>query len=105
MKAEEFRTLALSFRGAIESQHMGHPDFRVGGKIFATLGTKNDVAMVKLKPEQQSAFIEEWPDIFYPASGTWGQRGATMIRLSKADKSSARKALTTAWKNISSFGG
>ena len=70
MTADEFRNLALSLPEAVESAHMGHPDFRVGGKIFATLGAPDeDWGMVKLTPEQQKQFIREEPEIFVPVKG------------------------------------
>ena len=75
MTAAKFRSLALSFPEVSESAHMGHPDFRVGGKIFATLGPDEDWGMVKLKPEEQASFLRAEPDVFRPASGAWGRRG------------------------------
>src|SRR3954449_11622766 len=82
MTADNFRTIALSFPEAVEAQHMGHPDFRVDGKIFATLGPGEEWGMVKLTPDQQSAFQTRHPHVFSPASAAWGKRGATIIRLS-----------------------
>ena len=73
MTPKEFRHLALSFPEAIESAHMDHPDFRVGGKIFATLGYPNEnSAMVKLSPDDQKEFVGSKPDVFEPAKGAWG---------------------------------
>ena len=99
MTADQFRTIALSFPEAVEAQHMGHPDFRVDGRIFATLGPKGDWAMVKLTPDQQSAFLAEHRDVFAPASGAWGRGGATIIRLSEVKQATARKAVIAAWRN------
>src|SRR3954471_1622379 len=99
MTADHFRTIALSFPEAVEAQHMGHPDFRVDGKIFATLGPGDAWGMVKLTPDQQSAFQAVHPHVFTPASGAWGKRGATIIQLSDADQKTARKALIAAWRN------
>ena len=79
MTADKFRSLALSLPEVSESAHMGHPDFRVSGKIFATLGPDEDWGMVKLKPDEQASFIRAEPDIFRPASGAWGRRGSTII--------------------------
>jgi hypothetical protein len=99
MTAEEFRNKALSFAGASEAAHMGHPDFRVGGKVFATLGPEEDWGMVKLTPEQQATFIRAEPEAFHPASGAWGRRGCTIVCLKAAKKSMVMEALILAWRN------
>lgn len=78
---------------------MGHPDFRVGGKIFATLGPDLTWGMAKLTPEQQQGFIKDHPSVFKPASGKWGEGGATMIILAAADPETVGDALSTAWRN------
>jgi hypothetical protein len=96
----EFRRMALSFPEAVESAHMDHPDFRVGGKVFATLGyPEKGCGMVKLRPKEQVFFIEAEPDVFAPAKGAWGLRGATIVRLRAASKTSLRRALAAAWRN------
>ena len=96
----DFRRIALSFPEAVESAHQDHPDFRVGGKVFATLGyPEKGWGMVKLPPKEQVFFIEAEPDIFQPAKGTWGLRGATIVRLRAANKTSLRRALVAAWRN------
>ena len=100
MTANEFRRLALDLPEAIEASHMGHPDFRVGGKIFATLGPRGTGwGMVKLTPLQQKLFVEERPKIFEPVKGGWGLRGATYVQLRMATSGAARKALAAAWCN------
>src|SRR3954471_21501442 len=99
MTGNEFRSLALSFPEAAEAAHMDHPDFRVRGKIFATLGPDEDWAMVKVTPEQQALFLRTEPTVFHPASGAWGRRGATIIRLADAEEASVRQALDAAWRN------
>ena len=99
MKADAFRELALSFPETIESSHMGHPDLRVGGKIFATLGPDEDRGMTKLNPEQQGWFLTNAPESFEPAAGAWGERGATIILLECADETLVRRALNAAWRN------
>ena len=99
MTMDDFRSLALSFPEAVESAHMGHPDFRVGGKIFATLQPDKNLGMAKLNPEQQAWFMENAPETFTPAAGAWGDRGATMIRLELADETLVRRALNAAWRN------
>lgn len=99
MTASDFRRLALSFNGAVERAHMGHPDFRAGGRIFATLAAPGrDLAMVKLPPEMQQAFIADHPRVFFPAAGAWGLQGATMVRLEAADEETVGAALTEAWR-------
>lgn len=99
MTADEFRRLALSFPEASEDSHMSHPDFRVRGKIFATLGPAEDWGMVKLTVDQQTSFIRAEPDVFQPARGAWGRRGGTIVRLRAAKKSTVRQALVAAWHN------
>ena len=101
MTPDGFRRLALSLPESVEVGHMGHPDFRVGGKIFATLGYPDDGwAMVKLAPEQQEAFVAADPSAFAPVKGGWGKGGATNLRLSKAKVRVVRTALLTAWRNV-----
>jgi len=96
-----FRELALAMPEAIEIGHMGHPDFRVRGKVLATLGYPNkDWAMVKLTPEQQAVFVGKEPAAFVPVKGAWGSRGATSVRLKVAKPSSVGAALAAAWGNI-----
>jgi hypothetical protein len=99
--AAAFRQLALALPEAVEVGHMGHPDFRVQGKIFATLGYPDDRwAMVKLTPEQQTAFIESAPAVFVPVQGGWGRKGATNVRLVEATRRALGPALATAWRNV-----
>jgi hypothetical protein len=86
---------------AVEAGHMGHPDFRVGGKIFATLGYPDERwAVVKLTPEQQEAFVAADPSAFTPVQGGWGLRGATKVLLGRAKVAGVRTALTAAWRNV-----
>ena len=98
MTEDDFRKIALALPGAIESAHMGHPDFRVGGKIFATLSPVDGWAMVKLTPEEQEAFVRAVPDVFTPVKGGWGRGGATRVRLPAATKAIARDGLVAAWR-------
>ena len=99
MNAEDFRRLALSFEGAKESSHMGSPDFRVGGRIFATLASQNQgYGNLMLTPDQQAAFVEELPGVFIPIAGGWGRMGMTHIRLAAATEDVLAGALRTAWK-------
>jgi len=99
MTPDDFRRIALSFEGAEEGSHMGNPDFRVGGHIFATLASaKQGYGNLKLTVEQQSAFIEELPKIFLPVHGGWGRGGMTHIRLADAPEDVLAGALQAAWK-------
>lgn len=101
MTPTEFRKLALSLPETEERRHMDHPDFRVAGKIFATLGyPDNSCAMVKLSPEDQHYFSKDHPGIFVPVKGAWGRRGATTIRLKAANKDVITKAIQAAWRHI-----
>ncbi len=98
MKAEDFRRIALSFEGAEEGSHMGSPDFRVGGRIFATLAAqKQGYGNVKLTLEQQEEFVGELPEVFLPIPGGWGRMGMTHIRLAKANQDVLTGALRAAW--------
>ena len=100
MTPNEFRELALSFPEAIESAHMHHPDFRVDGKIFATIGYPNEnSAMVKLSPDQQKEFVRSSPGVFTTAKGAWGRQGSTIVYLPAATIDIVREALTAAWRN------
>lgn len=99
MHAGDFRRIALRLEGAEEGSHMGNPDFRVGGRIFATLASANQgYGNLMLAPEQQAAFVEELPEVFIPVAGGWGRMGATHIRLAAANKDLLEGALRTAWK-------
>ena len=101
MTPDGFRRLALRMPEACEVGHMGHPDFRVGGKIFATLGAPDKSwGMVKLTPDQQEAFVAAEPSVFVPVKGAWGRRGATNVLLRAARAQSVRVALMTAWRNV-----
>src|SRR6202167_944908 len=99
MNAADFRRLALLLEGAEEGSHMGSPDFRVGGRIFATLAHQHQgYGNLMLSPQHQTAFVEEQPDVFLRVAGGWGRRGATHIRLEAAGKDVLAGALHTAWK-------
>ena len=99
MTVDDFRRIALSMEGAEESSHMGSPDFRVDGRIFATLAAqKQGFGNLMLDPEQQALFAAEMPDVFLPVPGGWGRGGATHIRLAKATEDQVEGALRTAWR-------
>jgi len=101
MTANQFRSLALSAPGAVESEHMGHPDFRFDGKIFASLGYPDDgCGMVKLTPDQQRELVKKAAGTFAPCNGAWGERGATSVHLSSAKVGLVRVALDLAQKNV-----
>jgi hypothetical protein len=100
MTADTFRKMALAYPHVVESSHMDHADFRIAGKIFATLGYPDeDWGMVKLTPDQQHAFVKKAPSVFHPCSGAWGRSGATNIHLASAKQAVVRPALKAAVTN------
>lgn len=102
MTAGEFRRFALRLPEATASSHMGHPDFRVGGRIFASLDyPSRGWGMVKLTSEQQELFVRTEPKAFMPAKGAWGRSGSTSVRLPAAGTAAVREALQLAWQNCS----
>jgi YjbR protein len=106
MTRDGFKRLALGLEGATEESHMGHPDFRVRGRIFATLGYPDaGWGMVKLTPEQQRAFVDTDPAAFVPAKGAWGSGGATCVRLDAVTARALRPALALASSNIAQKAG
>ncbi len=99
MTPAEFRRLALALPDTEEREHMDHPDFRVEGRIFATLGYPNEEwGMVKLFPDQQAALVAADAKTFVPVKGAWGKQGCTSVRLETAKKARVREALATAWR-------
>jgi hypothetical protein len=99
MTSADFRRIALSLEGAEQGSHIGAVDFRVGGRIFATLASvKQGYGNLMLNPEQQQAFVEELPGVFLPIAGGWGRSGSTHIRLAAATEDVLTGALRTAWK-------
>jgi len=101
MTPDLFRQLALAIPQAEESAHMNHPDFRLGGKIFASLGHPDEAwGMVKLTPEEQRTFIKGSPKAFKPCAGAWGERGYTNVHLPSVNASTMRSALTAAATNV-----
>jgi hypothetical protein len=97
--ADGFRRIALGFQNAVEGAHMGHPDFRVNGRIFATLHGDLKTGMVKLMPDQQRVFVRAYPSTFALESGAWGRQGCTAVRLDAADEEVVGEAMTQAWRN------
>lgn len=99
MTAADFKRIALSLEGAEEGSHMGAVDFRVGGRIFATLASvKEGYGNLMITPAMQTAFVEEAPDVFLPIKGGWGRMGATHIVLAKSSRDVLEGALRAAWK-------
>jgi hypothetical protein len=100
MTSDKFRELALSMQGAVERSHMGHPDFRANGRIFATLRGKDPLGMVKVTPDEQRALMRASPGTFRPSPGAWGRSGCTDVKLSAADTASVRGAIVLAWELV-----
>jgi hypothetical protein len=101
---DDFRRVALSFPETAERAHMGHPDFRVRGKIFATIWPDERWGMVKLTTDQQEEFVQAEPAAFAPVKGGWGRQGATSVLLKAAKKATVRRALAAAWRNAAPKG-
>lgn len=99
MRANDFRRIVLGMEGAVEGSHMGHPDFRVNNRIFATLHHDPEFGMVALTPDQQAQFIRAHPAAFAPESGAWGRAGSTRVRLAAVDVETLGEAVTLAWQN------
>jgi hypothetical protein len=99
MRGHDFRRIALGMDGAFEGAHMGHPDFRAHGRIFATLNAEETFGVVMLTPEQQRTFLLEHPDMFSPGPGAWGRSGSTRVHLDLADEDTIGQAVTLAWQN------
>src|SRR5262245_47618760 len=100
MTSDGFRRIALGMEGVIESAHRGHPDFRVGGRIFATLGYPDgSYGMVVLTPDQQRSWVREHAAAFVRVKGSWGEQGCTNVRLEAVDEDALGEALTLARQN------
>lgn len=101
MTADDFRAIALSLRGATASSHNNHPDFRIGKRIFATLGYPDArYAMVKLTTDQQDMLVAAEPEMFSRAKGAWGKRGSTLVLLERLDATTGASAVRMAWENL-----
>jgi hypothetical protein len=98
MNATSFRRLALSFEAAVEGAHMSHPDFRVNGRIFATIQPGERTGMVKVSPDEQARLVRDHPTMFVPESGAWGRQGCTRVQLAEADPDVIGEAMTLAWQ-------
>jgi hypothetical protein len=99
MTPDDFRRIALGMENAVEGAHMGHPDFRANGRIFATIHPDHVWGMVKLTPDQQDAFVRAHPAVFTPENGAWGRAGCTKVRLASVDEDTLGEAMTLAWQN------
>ena len=99
MRERDFRRIALGMAGAVEGAHMGHPDFRVDNRIFATLHHDRAFGGLALTPSQQERILREQPDSFEPASGAWGRAGATTVLLASVAEEALGEAMTLAWQN------
>ena len=99
MREHDFRRIALGMEGAVEGAHMGHPDFRVNNRIFATLHHDPAFGMVSLTPDQQEQFMRAHPDACAPESGAWGRAGSTRVRLASVHEETLGEAVTVAWQN------
>jgi hypothetical protein len=96
--ANQFRRIATGLQGVVEGSHMAHPDFRVGGRIFATLRDDDLHGMVTVPPEYQAKIVGEFPDAFIVESGAWGRAGSTRVRLANVDEDALGEAMTIAWQ-------
>jgi hypothetical protein len=100
LRAADFRRIALGMKDAVEGAHMGHPDFRVNNRIFATIHPDGKSGMVKLTPEQQQDVMRDHPRTFAPESGAWGRSGCTRVHLNAIDEDTLGQAITLAWQNL-----
>ena len=100
MTPDDFREIVLALDGAVEGAHMGHPDFRANGRIFASLHSQDRFGMLKLAPDEQAVLLREHPDTFEPSAGAWGRQGCTNVRLATADRRAVKAAARLAWDGI-----
>lgn len=98
MTADDFRRIALGLPEAAAGSHMGQEDFRVGGKIFATLTEAKDFGMASLSPGEQEMLCAAEPAVFAPVPGGWGLKGATRVFYGQADEATLTSALGMAWR-------
>jgi hypothetical protein len=100
MTPDDFREIVLALDGAAEGAHMGHPDFRANGRIFASLHSQDRFGMVKLTPGEQAVLVGDHPKTFEPSAGAWGRQGCTNVKLATADKRAVRAAARLAWEAV-----
>ena len=99
MTPQAFRRIALAMPDAVEGAHMGHPDFRVNNRIFASIHSEDRFGMLNLTPDEQGRFLSDYPETFSPESGAWGRAGCTRVLLKSADAEAVGEAMTLAWRN------
>jgi hypothetical protein len=100
MTADDFRDIVLALDGAVEAAHMGHPDFRANGRIFASLHSADRFGMVKVSPEEQTVLLRDHPESFEPSAGAWGRQGCTNVKLADASRPAVRAAVKLAFAGI-----
>ena len=100
MTPDDFREIILALDGAAEGAHMGHPDFRANGRVFASLHSQDRFGMVKLLPDEQAVLLREHPETFEPSAGAWGRQGCTNVRLATANRRAVKAAAKLAWEGI-----
>ena len=100
MTADDFRRVVLEMQGAVEGAHMGHPDFRANGRIFASLHSQDRFGMVKLTPAEQKALLKDAPRMFESSAGAWGRQGCTNVILAAADVRTVRAAVQLAYEGV-----
>lgn len=100
MTADDFRDIVLALDGAAEGAHMGHPDFRANGRVFASLHSGDRFGMVKLAPEEQAVLLRDHPESFEPSAGAWGRQGCTNVVLATANRPAVRAAVKLAFTGI-----
>jgi hypothetical protein len=100
MTPDDFRDIALALAGAAEGAHMGHPDFRANGRIFASLHSQDRFGMVKVTPGEQAVLVRDHPQTFEPSAGAWGRQGCTNVVLATADRRAVRAAARLAWEAV-----
>lgn len=99
MTPDAFRHIVLGLQGVVEGAHMGHADFRAGGRVFAGLTADERQASLRLPPAEQAAMLAESPAAFAPAAGAWGRQGWTLMDLAAVDAAMARAAVVLAWEH------
>jgi hypothetical protein len=100
MTADDFRDIVLALDGAVEGAHMGHPDFRANGRVFASLHSADRFGMVKLAPDEQAVLLRDHPESFEPSAGAWGRQGCTNVVLATASRPAVRAAVKLAFAGI-----
>lgn len=100
MTQDEFRALAASFPEAAAGSHFDTSDFRVGGRIFATLRKTDGRAVLKLSHDEQQLLMATAPGLFEPVTGAWGRKGWTRVVLEASDAATVRHAMAMAYRSV-----